>query len=173
VKISHLKLVLLHSHHKSKGLELLADIENMSSCWRHRYLTYTARKKVEALDSGFLEIGEQVKLEEDIALFRYDLYFILNLMMDFWSQFFEERVDLNKLIAVSTKLFPFRQEIDQLWLRIRQVESFSTAHIMLLYAQYVMQILNNEEEAESIRNEADRMKNRLRDDKTIRVREQE
>lgn len=147
MKVSHLKLVLIHSRYKSKGLELLADIEDMSTSWQHRYLTYTVRKKVEALDSGFLEIGEQAKLEEDIALFRYDLYFILNLMMDFWSQFFEERVDLNKLISVSTKLFPFRQEIEQLWNRIKQVESFATAHTMLLYAEYMLQILNNEDEA--------------------------
>lgn len=93
-------------------------------------------------------------------------------MMDFWSQFFEERVDLNKLISVSTKLFPFRQEIEQLWRRIRQVDSFATAHTMLLYAEYVRQILNDDEEAERIQEEADRMKSRLRDDKTIRIKEQ-
>jgi hypothetical protein len=29
--------------------------------------------------------------------------------MDFWSQFFEERVDLNKLVSVSKMLFPFRK----------------------------------------------------------------
>lgn len=65
-------------------------------------------------------------------------------MMDFWSQFFEERVDLSKLISISAKLFPFRQETEQLWRRIRQVDSFSTAHTMLMYAEYMRQILNND-----------------------------
>lgn len=46
VKVSHLRLILLHSRHKSKGLELLADIEDLSTSFRYRFLTYGLRKKV-------------------------------------------------------------------------------------------------------------------------------
>jgi hypothetical protein len=72
-------------------------------------MSFIIRKKVETLESSFMEAGEQAKLDEDIALFRYDLYFTLTLMIDFWSQFFEERVDLNKLVSVSMKLFSKRK----------------------------------------------------------------
>jgi PAS domain-containing protein len=134
VKISHLKLLLLHSRYKTKGLELIADIDDMSTSWRQQLMSFIICKKVETLDSGFMEAGEQVKLDEDIALFRYDLYFTLTLMIDFWSQFFEERVDLNRLVSVSMKVFPFRKQIQQFWERIRHNESFSSAHTMFLYA---------------------------------------
>jgi replication fork clamp-binding protein CrfC len=46
VKISHLKLVLLHSCYKNKGLELIADIEDMSTSWRQKLMSFSIRKKV-------------------------------------------------------------------------------------------------------------------------------
>lgn len=33
IKMSHLKLVLMHSRHKSKGLELITEIEDSSKSW--------------------------------------------------------------------------------------------------------------------------------------------
>jgi len=36
-------------------------------------------------------------------------------MMEFWSLFYEEKVDFNKLTNITTKIFPLRQKIEEIF----------------------------------------------------------
>jgi hypothetical protein len=38
----------------------------------------------------------------------------LNLMIEFWSEFSEEKVDLEKIMSASIKLFPYKTKIEKI-----------------------------------------------------------
>jgi len=43
------------------------------------------------------------------------------LLMEFWSQFADEKPDLMKLYEIGSKLFPIRMYVDTTWKRLQRV----------------------------------------------------
>lgn len=66
----------------------------------------------------------------------------LNLMIEFWSEFGEEKVDLGRIMAVSVKLFPFKAKVETIFSEQIKVQKFTTFKILKLYALYLRRILN-------------------------------
>lgn len=66
-------------------------------------------------------------------------------------------------MSVSKKMFPFRHELEQLWTKLSTIESFAIVRIMLLYAEFTREILNDEEGAHLMEEKADKLKSKMRD----------
>ena len=65
-------------------------------------------------------------------------------LLDFWSQFFEERVDFYKILMITEKLFPYMETLEEEWSEAVRMETYSAIKIMSLYAEYLKLIFNNE-----------------------------
>ena len=72
---------------------------------------------------------------------------ILNSLVDFWSQFFEERVDFSKILLVSDKLFPLMSSLEDQWNETIRMETHSAIKIMKMYVDYNRVIINDEKYA--------------------------
>ena len=66
----------------------------------------------------------------------------LNLMIEFWGEFGEERVDLAKITAITAKLFPLKAKLEEIFRHELVLEKFTTYRILKLYSSYTRRILN-------------------------------
>ena len=68
---------------------------------------------------------------------------MLSLLRDFWTALREERVDVNNLIMISSRLFPIKQQIETAWKKHLTEESFASWNILRTYSYYCRKILHD------------------------------
>jgi hypothetical protein len=62
---------------------------------------------------------------------------------EFWGELLEERIDVNQLAVVSSRLFPLKKSIEQTWRRHLNREKFSSWNILRTYTYYRRNILHD------------------------------
>jgi hypothetical protein len=65
----------------------------------------------------------------------------LTLVQEFWAEFYEEKVDLKKIMVISDKLMPHRTIIEEMYKQALAEEKYSSFKILGLYTMYLRQIL--------------------------------
>lgn len=63
-------------------------------------------------------------------------------MIEFWAEFGEERVDLAKITAVTARLFPLKEKLEEIFKQELGRQKFTTYRILKLYSSYTRRILN-------------------------------
>ena len=61
--------------------------------------------------------------------------------------FSEEKIDFNTLIEITSKIFPLRQKIEEIYEAEIYAETYSSLQILRLYTLYCMAIENNEDKS--------------------------
>lgn len=94
----------------------------------------------------------------------------LNCMIEFWSEFSQEKVDLGKIMSISVKLFPFKARVEQIFFEQIKIQKFTTFKILKLYSQYLLKILNKFELASKVEDIQIILANLLKDKQDIQYR---
>ena len=72
---------------------------------------------------------------------------MLILIQELWIEFYEEKVDLQKVMAISSKIFPFRVKLEKVYREKLRVFKYASYRMLHLYSSYLRKILHEEEEA--------------------------
>jgi hypothetical protein len=62
-------------------------------------------------------------------------------MAEFWSEFNDEKVDLNRIMLISGKLCPLKTKVEQMAEEQLKLQKFTAYKILRLYCQYLRTIL--------------------------------
>lgn len=64
-------------------------------------------------------------------------------ILEFWSQFGEEKPDLQKIFDIADKLFPTKFELDRYWTSLLQKKKNLSPKLLRLFSKFCIEIYNN------------------------------
>jgi len=68
---------------------------------------------------------------------------MVTFLMDFWSQFLEDKPDIMRLYNIGNKLFPIKILVDEIWKKISNSKGDQLPRILRIYSKYVIEIFND------------------------------
>jgi hypothetical protein len=77
--------------------------------------------------------------------------------MEFWSQFSDDKPDLNKLYDIGGRLFPLKQMVDNIWKRISRMKGEQIPKVLRIYSKYLIDIFNDRRAGNELLDKANKM----------------
>ena len=103
------------------------------------------------------DYGEQRNLEGKINHFRAAMEQTVTLLMEFWSQFSDDKPDLIKLYDIGSKLFPLKLLVDDMWKKISRGKGEQIPKVFRIYSKYLIDIFNDKQGGVELLEKASKM----------------
>lgn len=127
IRIEYALFTLRILKSKPQALEELNNVEKMKCPLDLKYSVFYIKSVIEAeiqeLSGDGQDFTEQRDFEEKFNSFKNAMERSVALLMEFWSQFADEKPDLMKLYEIGSKLFPIRMYVDTTWKRLQRVQN--------------------------------------------------
>ena len=85
----------------------------------------------------------QRNIEGDVVHLKHGMEEIVSLLLEFWSQFIDDKPDFIKLSDIGSKLYPVKLMIDQIWKKISKSRCENLPSILKIYSKYLIEIFND------------------------------
>ncbi|EGR27581.1 PAS domain S-box family protein [Ichthyophthirius multifiliis] len=147
---------------KQHALNEILDAENFKCSLDERFTLYYIKRSIEKEISEMSkqegdDYGEQRTLEGKINHFRAAMEQTVTLLMEFWSQFSDDKPDLTKLYDIGSKLFPLKLLVDDIWKRISRGKSEQIPKVFRIYSKYLIDIFNDKQAGVELLEKASKM----------------
>lgn len=98
-----------------------------------------------------MDIVNEITFDNQFKQFQTNIERCSLLHMEFWSQLSEDTPDLTKLNELGSKINSSTDQVEQFWIKLRKI-SFNLPKAMRLYAKFLMEIINDKKEGETLIN---------------------
>ncbi|CAD8150032.1 unnamed protein product [Paramecium pentaurelia] len=147
IRIEYALFTLRVLKSKPQALEELSNIEKLKSSFDEKYIVFYIKSVIEAeiseLSGEGQDFTEQRDFDEKFGSFKQAMERSVSLLMEFWSQFADEKPDLIKLYEIGSKLFPIRMYVDTTWKRLQRIQNQQLPQALRLYSKYLIEIFND------------------------------
>ncbi|CAD8141052.1 unnamed protein product [Paramecium pentaurelia] len=147
IRIEYALFTLRILKSKPQALEELSNIEKLKSSFDEKYIVFYIKSVIEAeiseLSGEGQDFTEQRDFDEKFGSFKQAMERSVSLLMEFWSQFADDKPDLIKLYEIGSKLFPIRMYVDTTWKRLQRIQNQQLPQALRLYSKYLIEIFND------------------------------
>ena len=104
LKLSFISFYFLGFPNRYKILKIINELESLTLSWISQLHVHVAKRQLEELE--VVELLETMKLDDAEDQFSCKINGLMRILVDFWAQFLEERVDFFKVVQIGEKLMP-------------------------------------------------------------------
>ncbi|EGR29625.1 PAS domain S-box family protein [Ichthyophthirius multifiliis] len=144
---------------KQNAINEITEAENLKISYDDFFTIYQIKRTLEteinqAFLDGNIEYSEQRNLEGQIQHLRIAMEQTVSLLIEFWSQFLDERPDLIKLYDIGSKLFPLKQMVDLIWKKLSRNQGEQLPKLFRIYSKYLIEIFNDKQQGKELLDKA-------------------
>ncbi|EGR33844.1 PAS domain S-box family protein, partial [Ichthyophthirius multifiliis] len=151
---------------KQHALNQVVVAENLKCESDERFILYYIKRSIESEISEISkqdgeDYGEQRSLEDKINNFKSAMEQTVSLLMEFWSQFSDDKPDLIKLYDIGSKLFPLKILVDDMWKKINTSKNILIPKVFRIYSKYLIDIFNDKQQGIQLLEKAQKIEQNL------------
>ncbi|EAS00830.2 PAS domain S-box protein (macronuclear) [Tetrahymena thermophila SB210] len=159
---------------KQHAINEVVEAENLKCSIDDRFTLYYIKRNIENEINEMSketngEYTEQRNLEGKIQHFRAAMEQTVTLLMEFWSQFSDDKPDLIKLYDIGSKLFPLKLLVDEMWKKISRTKGEQIPKLLRIYSKYLLDIFNDKKQGMELLEKAAKLENSYHNKKDLSV----
>lgn len=160
IRINYLFFLMDKLKNKIVAVKELAVLEKLHPNIQEKFIIYRYKRLAEDIENDEDEHLLTVKVQTEVHNDAYDKYIVDIFMkkleesvicyIDFWSIISHEKIDLDQLKKIGSKINKTKVAVEHYWGKIMNLNMRSKSEFMVVYGKYLTSIANDTEEGEEL-----------------------